>query len=218
MQAVLKANSVATPGDLRSATKLSVAISVDSSVESGLLREHIEELVRRAGARIAADGEACDVLLLGVGPSTPSHLLREVAQSAITCAIWVSGEPSRNQVLRILRVGMAGILSLDVSPEQLSSAFKAMRLNLQVVDAQFARAGVVSSFQSALGGSEELTDREQQVLGMMADGLANKEISSRLGISSHTVKFHISSILGKLGASSRTEAVSIGVRSGRVVI
>jgi DNA-binding CsgD family transcriptional regulator len=52
----------------------------------------------------------------------------------------------------------------------------------------------------------------------MAEGLANKEISSRLGISTHTVKFHISSILGKFNAASRTEAVSIGVKSGRLVI
>jgi DNA-binding CsgD family transcriptional regulator len=53
---------------------------------------------------------------------------------------------------------------------------------------------------------------------MMADGLGNKEIAARLGISTHTVKFHISSILGKLGAGSRTEAVSIGMRTGRVLI
>jgi DNA-binding NarL/FixJ family response regulator len=65
---------------------------------------------------------------------------------------------------------------------------------------------------------EELTEREQQVLSMMADGLGNKEIAARLGISTHTVKFHISSILGKLGAGSRTEAVSIGMRTGRVLI
>jgi DNA-binding NarL/FixJ family response regulator len=118
----------------------------------------------------------------------------------------------------MLRAGMAGILSLNMSPEQLNAALKAMRLNLQVLHPQLAQATVVISAPHAFNGSEELTGREQQVLGMMADGLANKEISSRLSISTHTVKFHISSILGKLGASSRTEAVSIGVRSGRVVI
>ena len=70
----------------------------------------------------------------------------------------------------------------------------------------------------ASSSPEELTDREQEVLTMLAEGLSNKEISSRLSISTHTVKFHISSILGKLGAGSRTEAVSIGMRSGRVAI
>jgi DNA-binding NarL/FixJ family response regulator len=51
---------------------------------------------------------------------------------------------------------------------------------------------------------------------LLADGLGNKEIAARLGISEHTIKFHIRSILGKLGASSRTEAVSRGLRSGLI--
>jgi DNA-binding NarL/FixJ family response regulator len=53
---------------------------------------------------------------------------------------------------------------------------------------------------------------------MLAEGFANKEIASRLGISDHTVKFHISSILAKLGASGRTEAVTIGVRKGLILL
>ncbi len=65
---------------------------------------------------------------------------------------------------------------------------------------------------------EELTPREIEVLRMMAEGLGNKEIAVRLGISDHTVKFHISSILAKVGASSRTEAVTIGIRMGLVLL
>ena|SRR6185312_4768888 len=61
---------------------------------------------------------------------------------------------------------------------------------------------------------EHLTAREREVLRLMSTGLGNKEIGVRLGISEHTVKFHASSILGKLGASSRTEAVSQGIRRG----
>jgi len=53
---------------------------------------------------------------------------------------------------------------------------------------------------------------------MLAGGLANKEIAARLSISDHTVKFHVASILGKLGASTRTEAVSIGIRQGLVLL
>jgi DNA-binding NarL/FixJ family response regulator len=53
---------------------------------------------------------------------------------------------------------------------------------------------------------------------MMAQGLGNKEIASQLGISDHTVKFHISSIFAKLGASSRTEAVTVGIRQGLIMI
>jgi DNA-binding NarL/FixJ family response regulator len=65
---------------------------------------------------------------------------------------------------------------------------------------------------------EELTAREIEVLRMLAEGFANKEIASRLGISDHTVKFHISSILAKLGASTRTEAVTLGVRKGLILL
>ena len=53
---------------------------------------------------------------------------------------------------------------------------------------------------------------------MMAEGLGNKEIAARLAISEHTVKFHISSILAKLGAGTRTEAVTIGIRRGLIPI
>ena len=65
---------------------------------------------------------------------------------------------------------------------------------------------------------EELTPREVEVLRMMAEGLGNKEIAARLGISDHTVKFHISSILAKIGASTRTEAVTLGIRMGLILL
>jgi DNA-binding NarL/FixJ family response regulator len=66
--------------------------------------------------------------------------------------------------------------------------------------------------------AESLTNREQQILTMMAEGLGNKEIAWQLQISEHTVKFHVSSILGKLDASSRTEAVTVGLRRGLLVL
>jgi DNA-binding NarL/FixJ family response regulator len=80
--------------------------------------------------------------------------------------------------------------------------------------------GIVGAFNSgALGdGPEHLTSREREVLEMMMEGLSNKEIAVHLAISVHTVKFHISSILGKLDASSRTEAITIGLRRGLITI
>ena len=66
--------------------------------------------------------------------------------------------------------------------------------------------------------AEELTPRETEVLQMLANGLANKAIAARLSISEHTVKFHVASILGKLGAGSRTEAVTLGIRRGIVLL
>ena len=61
---------------------------------------------------------------------------------------------------------------------------------------------------------EALTDRETQVLELLADGLSNKAIGARLGISDQTVKFHVASIAGKLGARNRTEAVRLAARRG----
>jgi len=65
---------------------------------------------------------------------------------------------------------------------------------------------------------DALTEREVEVLGMLAEGLGNKTIAYRLGISEHTVKFHVSSVIAKLGASGRTEAVTIGIRRGLIMI
>ena len=65
---------------------------------------------------------------------------------------------------------------------------------------------------------EDLTARESEVLRLVSMGLGNKEIAARLAISEHTAKFHISSILGKLHAASRTEAVSLGIRKGLIPI
>ncbi len=65
---------------------------------------------------------------------------------------------------------------------------------------------------------EHLTPREVEVLQLLSEGLGNKEIASRLNISEHTAKFHVASIMGKLGAASRTEAVTLGIRHGLVLI
>jgi DNA-binding NarL/FixJ family response regulator len=66
--------------------------------------------------------------------------------------------------------------------------------------------------------SETLTNREVDVLSMLAEGLGNKAIALRLNISEHTVKFHIGSIFSKLHASSRTEAVILGARQGLILL
>jgi DNA-binding NarL/FixJ family response regulator len=71
---------------------------------------------------------------------------------------------------------------------------------------------------SGQGLREDLTARETEVLRLVSLGLGNKEIAARLAISEHTAKFHISSILSKLQAGSRTEAVSVGIRKGLIPI
>jgi len=65
---------------------------------------------------------------------------------------------------------------------------------------------------------EPLTEREAEVLQLLAQGLANKQIALTLSISEHTVKFHVSGIYAKLGATNRTEAVRLGVRQGLIIL
>jgi DNA-binding NarL/FixJ family response regulator len=83
-----------------------------------------------------------------------------------------------------------------------------------VVDEAAVRAG--SRLDGAENGDGALTRRELSVLRLVAHGLGNKEIASELGISRHTVKYHLASLLAKLGVHSRTEAVTIGLRKGLV--
>jgi DNA-binding NarL/FixJ family response regulator len=104
-----------------------------------------------------------------------------------------------------------GILSADASSEQIIQAIKSIASGLIVFDGDF-----VSGETSDHPLVESLTPRESEVLALLADGLGNKEIAQRLNISEHTIKFHIRSILAKLGASTRTEAVSLGLRSGLI--
>ena len=124
-----------------------------------------------------------------------------------------------------LGAGVRAVLPNDISPDQLVAALEAARSGLLVlhptqVPAPAAANGFASSPTRPPGLeelAEALTPRESEVLQMMASGLGNKEIAAKLAISEHTVKFHVASILGKLGASSRTEAVSLGIRRGLVL-
>jgi two-component system, NarL family, response regulator YdfI len=191
-------------------------MSVVISGSSAALRAALEALAKRAGVRVVTNRAKYDVLLLLIDSFTT---IEEALALHKACAIWTEAAPPRSTVTRLLRAGFSGIVSLHATAAQLHAALHAIGCGLQLVDPALLRLQPAQQPASMdMSFSEELTSREQQVLTLMAEGLANKEISSRLGISTHTVKFHISSILGRLNAASRTEAVSIGVRSGRLVI
>jgi DNA-binding NarL/FixJ family response regulator len=111
----------------------------------------------------------------------------------------------------IRRTGNGGLLQLNASCDQIVHAVKSVADGLTVFDGV-----LVPQFSGDEPPSEELTPREIEVLRLLADGLANKDIAARLSISEHTIKFHIRSILGKLGAASRTEAVARGLRNGLI--
>jgi DNA-binding NarL/FixJ family response regulator len=112
---------------------------------------------------------------------------------------------------RLAGLGVHAVLPREAGPEQIVAALYAAAAGLIVVPAE-AIAAVVPAVSEA--GVENLTPREMEALEMLAEGLSNKQIAARLSISEHTAKFHVNSILNKLGAGTRTEAVMRGLRRG----
>ncbi len=117
-----------------------------------------------------------------------------------------------------LRAGIRGAISWDATPHEIESAVQAVNEGL-VVATPAAIAGLLPDappFAEEL--AEPLSTRELEVLELVAEGLSNKLIAHGLNISEHTVKTHVASIFAKLGASSRTEAVSQAIRRGLVML
>ncbi len=115
----------------------------------------------------------------------------------------------------LLRGGVRVVLPRDATAAQIVAAVHAAAAGMVATLAEDAASLPERRAEKLI---EPLTPRETQVLEMMAEGLSNKEIAGRLGISDHTAKFHVNSILTKLNASTRTEAVMRGIRSGLIMI
>jgi two-component system, NarL family, response regulator YdfI len=165
-----------------------------------------------------------DVVLLDASGANSEALLDALVSSNFateTTVILLSDHPRPGWTTEALRAGVRAILPSEVSPDQLAAALEAAMAGLVVVHPSEIAAALPAS-TAALSPLRELreplTPREREVLEMLASGLVNKEIAAKLSISEHTVKFHVASILGKLGAATRTEAVSLGFRRGLVLL
>jgi two-component system, NarL family, nitrate/nitrite response regulator NarL len=112
--------------------------------------------------------------------------------------------------------GARGVLSRDASASDIAQAIISVSGGLVVLSPSLAEMLLRSPTPVTRADETPLTDREHEVLELIAQGLPNKTIASRLRISEHTVKFHVNSILTKLGAESRTEAVVLATRAGLV--
>jgi DNA-binding NarL/FixJ family response regulator len=107
-----------------------------------------------------------------------------------------------------LRSGVRGVISFDATPDEIEAAVHAVDAGLVVL----AEPPIAQEL------AEPLTERELELLDLLAEGISNKLIAHRLSISEHTVKTHVASIFAKLGVSSRTEAVSQAIRRGLVML
>jgi len=130
-------------------------------------------------------------------------------------------QPGQAQVAQAFRNGVRAVLPRQISTQQLQATLNAVAAGLFVVHPAEVNTFLptpASSVTEIAPFAEPLTKREGEVLQMLASGLGNKEIAARLAISDHTAKFHVASILGKFGASTRTEAVAIGIRHGLILL
>jgi len=181
----------------------------------------VADLESVSGQLVDAEPE---VVLVEAAADAQEELLNSIedAEVGVEYAVVVlSEQPKTAWLSRALRAGVRAVLPRDATPDQLRAALEAAAAGLLVVHPSEVSAvlhapAALSSPISEL--PEQLTPREREVLQMISGGLGNKEIAGRLSISEHTVKFHVASILGKLGASTRTEAVSIGIRHGLVLL
>jgi len=205
-------------------------------------RAHLAGIISRAwrGVNVISDSQisperfaASKSNILVADLDTPASATAMVdflqGAPADTGSVALIDDPDPAWVRSALRASIHAIIGRDVNIED-------MQLALQAADAGFvllhptsvhgllqnnAITEINNLSEDDLGREEmfeDLTARESEVLRLVSMGLGNKEIAVRLAISEHTAKFHISSILGKLHAGSRTEAVSLGIRKGLIPI
>ena len=118
--------------------------------------------------------------------------------------------------LAVLRMGPGGAVPADLSPAQLDAALRAVAVGLRV-----SLPAPAPGFGDGFAEAESrplLTPRELEILACLGEGLSNKAVARRLGISAHTVKFHLEAVFAKLGASSRADAVARGLRGGLILL
>jgi two-component system, NarL family, response regulator YdfI len=164
-----------------------------------------------------------DVLLVDLGAARVGAWLRELGTLRLPPGVVMLTDESRPALgVELLRRGGRAVLPRHASSEEIVAAIEAVAAGLVVLHPEtmtsrrsvsLARPGAVVAV-----ADQRLTAREIEILGLIAEGLGNKAIAARLRISGHTVKFHIASIFAKLSAGSRTEAVTIGVRQGLLMI
>ena len=166
---------------------------------------------------------APDVVLLDASDLPISRLLPGLSVPSASSAFVVLLEPAhRSDIMRALQSGVRAVIAHDAHPREITAALEAAHGGLVVFSPEILEMLLPSSSELAGEGelppAEPLSERESEVLAMMAEGAGNREIAARLKISENTVKFHVSSILNKLGAATRTEAVTRGYREGLIVI
>jgi DNA-binding NarL/FixJ family response regulator len=204
-----------------------IAVAATSAVRraglESIIRSHAEfHLAGSFGtvASLMSFARSTDLDVIVIDTDSIRDLLLEPTSDAVI--VLLTEVTEARSISRLLRSWVRAILSRESDPDDVLSGIYASYDGLVLLSTPVAESLAAvygdQSLEVEAELSEEITSRETDVLRMLAQGLVNKDIAARLGISEHTVKFHISSILDKLGASTRTEAVTLGIRRGLIPI
>src|SRR6266480_1626288 len=168
----------------------------------------------RALARLVEDHDPALVILASSAARAAAALGTVVDVPHVPPVVLLVEDVRAAWTAAMRRAGVRAVLERDATVEEISAAITAATAGLIALHPDVFRA---PSHATALeAGERTLTPRELEILEMMAEGISNQVLAHRLGISTYTVKFHVASILEKLRASSRTEAVTLGVRRGLI--
>lgn len=166
------------------------------------------------------DGAAVWVLDAPTAPALDAVTSQRYSDTPRAAVVLSDDAGMANQLVKAGLRGWA-CLARDADADQLDLAVRSADAGLVLLDLPLAATSL--ALPALVGGgaaasTEPLTARELQVLQLVAQGLPNKGIARRLGISENTAKFHVASLCGKLGASSRTEAVTLAARRGLILL
>lgn len=229
--------NAATRMDKRDGSALRVFVVASSSAR----RAHLVGLTSQARHHVNATSDSritperfgaaqSDILMADLDTTASAAAMLDFLEDAPagTGAVALIDDPDPAWVRSALRASVHAVISRDASAEDIELALHAAEAGFVLLHPTSVNGLLQSNMLEPKGLSredlahedliEDLTAREAEVLRLVSMGLGNKEIAARLVISEHTAKFHISSILSKLHASSRTEAVSLGIRKGLIPI
>lgn len=194
---------------------LSIFEDIEVVGEAANGREALDRLHAMAAAGDAPDVVLMDLAMEPIDGVAATRELRATMPEVEVVAVTSLIDESRVQAA--LEAGASGYLVKDAAPEELAVAIRAAQRGEIHIDGALARR-LMDSFRSPRDDTPdpfgELSERELEILRLIAEGHANKEIAGRLVISERTARTHVSNILRKLGLSSRTQAALLAVREG----